>query len=623
MTEMTSHNNPDFGHGDVLVIDLIDRKMATVSDPGITSLTERHHLALDFDMRPATDLQIEKALSSVASKPVVLTISVGLPSLTALRLGRSLTKQGSKVFLYWPRERSIELLDKHRFWSYFRHTVFVRLVQLARAIRTPGRPSMGVLSGIRNRRRIRKILNVFEVDLQKARLQSKDLPLDFSSAAKSIFGSDVLNSDDVPYADNPIRGAGAYVRLDYWASLKAGGSYGHTCFLAKAAAAVSEDFECLFANRFELLDDYGVRQTLLPYQPNFVSSADLVLEGKAFEKRLGAELDRLKPVYVYERSVLGNFATARWCAQSHVPYILEYNGSELAMARSFGTPYDFETELEAIEHYTMQVATLINVISEPVAESLVARGIPRDRILVNPNAVDPDVYAPMSDGDRASAKARYGFSSSDIVVGFCGTFGGWHGIETLAAAMPEICAADSRIKFLLIGDGNLKHLVDDIVASHSLGDRVCDLGLVPQLEGAAALSVCDVLVAPHAQNIDGKTFFGSPTKLFEYMATGAGIVCSDLAQLGEVMRPALSVDDVRQGREPGEARGVLVAPGDVQDFVAAVSLLAANAELRSALGKNARSAVVDNYTWDIHVENIWRAIAGLPLRGYAQDKVAD
>ena len=50
------------------------------------------------------------------------------------------------------------------------------------------------------------------------------------------------------------------------------------------------------------------------------------------------------------------------------------------------------------------------------------------------------------------------------VIGFTGTFGGWHGVDVLAGAIPTICERAPRAQFLLIGDGNYKHLVDQEVA---------------------------------------------------------------------------------------------------------------------------------------------------------------
>src|SRR6185369_14047743 len=134
-------------------------------------------------------------------------------------------------------------------------------------------------------------------------------------------------------------------------------------------------------------------------------------------------------------------------------------------------------------------------------------------------------------------------------------------------------------------------------------------GRVPQAEGARLLGACDVFVSPHNSHMVDSRFFGSPTKLFEYMAMGQGIVCSDLEQLGEVLSPALRVRDVTSAAvQVASERAVLCTPGDVGEFVAAVVALVDRPDIAAALGRNARQAVLDIYSWRRHVENIWRFV---------------
>ena len=61
-------------------------------------------------------------------------------------------------------------------------------------------------------------------------------------------------------------------------------------------------------------------------------------------------------------------------------------------------------------------------------------------------------------------------------------------------------------------------------------------GMIFFIRVSQYLAAYDILVSPHVPNSDGAPFFGSPTKLFEYMTTGKGIVASNLDQIGEVLK---------------------------------------------------------------------------------------
>lgn len=619
----------------VLVVDVEKNAALAINAPELSVMTERHAINLlkGRELEPVANAVAAMTAFTGGDIIVMIVTTGGLPGHALLSAAGKQANIGKRVYFYWPREHAVEVVDHHRLKSYWRHWMFaVAAFKFLWVLRT----SKTLV--LETDKRVRDMAHAWQVativsgvsakhhDLRTAEVARTPVPAEAAIkkmrlGAAALFECEHLDEDNLPGASSKIAGAGGYVRLDYWSKLKTGGSYGHTCFLANSAAKMSKNFECVFANKYELLDWLGVRQTLLGHNSPARTSTDLIYYGNQFKDRLCAALNKLKPAYVYERSVLGNAAAAEWCDKHNVPYIVEYNGSELAMARTFGQPYELETELEKLEDYQFAVASVVNVISEPVADSLVARGIPREKILVNPNAVNPDVYKPLLADEMARSRAKYNLVADDVIVGFCGTFGGWHGIEVLAASLPAICAINPQIKFLLIGDGNLKPLVRDAIERNNLQNQVIDLGLIPQLEGAQAMATCDILVAPHAQNIDGKTFFGSPTKLFEYLAVGAAVVSSDLAQLGEIMRPALSLGDLAAAKAVTDERGVLVSPGSVEELVEAVAALARSPDIRRELAKNARAAVLENYTWDNHVRNIWRFLAGIPLKGYVNDRV--
>jgi glycosyltransferase involved in cell wall biosynthesis len=117
---------------------------------------------------------------------------------------------------------------------------------------------------------------------------------------------------------------------------------------------------------------------------------------------------------------------------------------------------------------------------------------------------------------------------------------------------------------------------------------------VAQEEGANYLAACDIFLSPHIPNPDGTKFFGSPTKLFEYMGMGKAIIASDLDQIGEVLEH--------------NKTAYLVPPGDVEALANAIAVVANDETLRIKLGENARKEVVAKYTWERHVERIFEQL---------------
>ena len=95
--------------------------------------------------------------------------------------------------------------------------------------------------------------------------------------------------------------------------------------------------------------------------------------------------------------------------------------------------------------------------------------------------------------------------------------------------------------------------------------------------------------------------FGSPTKLFEYMAMGKAIVASRLGQIGEVL-----VDN---------ETAVLVEPGSARELADAILRLSGSRDLRERLGAAARRAAIERHTWKQNAQrviDVYRALSEPP-----------
>jgi glycosyltransferase involved in cell wall biosynthesis len=183
-----------------------------------------------------------------------------------------------------------------------------------------------------------------------------------------------------------------------------------------------------------------------------------------------------------------------------------------------------------------------------------------------------------------------------MLAGFVGTFGPWHGALVLAEAIALLPGA-ARITFLLVGSGAERAEAERIVKTGGFERRVIFTGAVAHERVPALLDACDVLVSPHVPLADGSEFFGSPTKLFEYMAMGKAIVASRLGQIEDVLAD-------------GET-ALLVEPGDARALSEAIVRLSESAELRQRLGAAARREAVERHTWEHNAERVLRAYAAL------------
>ncbi len=560
---------------------------ATVTEAGLAETTERHHQAIRVGPL-ATCLN---PLAELARRPELLGVIVamerGWPGSSHLRFAAAARKQGRRVWFHWPAEQAVEVIDAGALSSYWRLWAYCTADLVKRRVKGLVRPQLHDAGA--------DVIERCSVALRQLYAEARPVP--FPTVTP-------------PAAGQRIPGLGVYLRTDYWVQLTSGGSYGHTCYVARELAAVSEDFTCLMASRFSMLDEFNLRQVVMPPASDSAAEIPLLAATWHYYPMLKVAFAMRRPAYIYERLCLGNFAAALVSRELGIPYILEYNGSEISMSRSFnGTSLEHEQMFVRAEEAAFRQATLITVVSQVLKDSLIARKVDPRKILVNPNGADPVQYAPPAPESRRAVRAELGFADGDCVVGFSGTFGGWHGIDVLAKAIPEICAQAPDARFLLIGDGSHKPMLDEAIAQHQLQSRVHSAGRVAQQEGARLLGACDLFVSPHNSHMIDSKFFGSPTKLFEYMAMGAGIVASDLEQLGEVLSPALRVTDLATpDLAVGRERAVLCTPGDVGELVAAVVGLIARPAVARALGSNARQAVIDQFSWAHHVEQVWRFV---------------
>ncbi len=377
-----------------------------------------------------------------------------------------------------------------------------------------------------------------------------------------------------------------YLRSQLWLGLAGGGSVAHTAGVIGGLSDAGAEVQVVASD--ELAGVGAHTRVIRPevWFDGWLRELEELAYNVAFTLGALRAARAFRPDVIYQRHTAFNVSGAIISRVLGLPLLLEFNSSEVWKGRYWGG-LRLERAALLVEAINLRAADRIVVVSRVLRDELLARGVPAARVVVNPNAVDTRSFRADVGGERVRGEIG---AASDVVVGFSGTFGAWHGIPTLARALCLVLEARPNARWLLLGDGPLRPLIDEALDRPRLAERVARVGMRPHAEMPGYLAACDILVSPHGKQADGGEFFGSPTKLYEYMASGRPIVASNIGQIAEVLTD--------------EESALLVPPDDPEALAAAVIRLIDDSCLRVRLGSKARAAAEARHTWRQNAERI-------------------
>jgi L-malate glycosyltransferase len=226
----------------------------------------------------------------------------------------------------------------------------------------------------------------------------------------------------------------------------------------------------------------------------------------------------------------------------------------------------FETPRQVgMERLAHRMATHVTAVSEAVADSVVALGVPRERITVIPNGVDAARFA---DGPSVEeARCELGADGSPL-VGSVGCLAARKDYGTLLAALARLAESGASFRAALVGDGVERAALAAQAEALGLAPRLRFLGERPHVE--RLLPGMDVFVLSSREE-------GIPNALLEAMAAGRPCVATAVGGTPEVLRD-------------GET-GWLVPPSDPAALAGALADALARPDEARRRGAAARRAV--------------------------------
>lgn len=305
----------------------------------------------------------------------------------------------------------------------------------------------------------------------------------------------------------------------------------------------------------------GILFELLEIGYNLVT---LFRVGRAM-RNTGAEL-------VYERYSLFLCATVWLARRRGIPVLLEINDSAVVDRLR---PLHLKGLARRIEAWCWRNATGLVFISGRFRELATTNYGQIAPSVVSPNAADVERFNPAR-FDREKLRAQRGLEGR-VVCGHIGVFARWHGLADFVARIVDRLGEAPKLCLLMVGDGEELPAVRELVAARGLADRILLPGRVAHEQVAEVVACMDYAVLPDSNE------YGSPMKLFEFMAMGVGVVAADYEPVREVIAD-------------GES-GWLFPHGDLDACVDRVLAVAAKPAEQRRVGDSARDYMVRERQW--------------------------
>jgi glycosyltransferase involved in cell wall biosynthesis len=205
----------------------------------------------------------------------------------------------------------------------------------------------------------------------------------------------------------------------------------------------------------------------------------------------------------------------------------------------------------------------------------------RERVHVIPLGFHLDDLLAIDGTTRASARASLGIDAGSLAVTTVGRLTAIKQQNLFLEAAKNLASSSSRFVFLVVGDGELRHELEQQAARLGIAAQVTFLGWRGDLQTIYAATDVFVLTSRNE---------GTPVALIEAMAAGVSCVSTDVGGVRDVI-----VDSTC---------GVVVPPEDVEALTDAVAMLANLPVTREEMGRRARLVVRERFGSDRLVSDI-------------------
>jgi len=272
-------------------------------------------------------------------------------------------------------------------------------------------------------------------------------------------------------------------------------------------------------------------------------------------------------------------------AKKHnVPFVIYVHAPQVWEAAKWGVKRPIWGKLlEKMETKSLKRADIVGCVSQQVADKLKRMGIPENKILVSPMAVDAHLF---SKANSWHIIEDYNLKDK-FILGWTGSFRSFHGLDILLHVFKKVHESINSSRLVLVGDGfemeNIVKLTNDL----GIKDAVVFTGRKSFPEIPDYVDAFDLAIVSARRASD---FHYSPLKLREYLGAGKATLAPNAGEI-----PRMFQDDIHLK---------LYNVGDIEGTAQKIIELYNDQEKRNLIAIRGKEYILKNGTWDVELEKL-------------------
>jgi glycosyltransferase involved in cell wall biosynthesis len=256
-------------------------------------------------------------------------------------------------------------------------------------------------------------------------------------------------------------------------------------------------------------------------------------------------------------------------------------------------PWHWKRFFDLQERWLPRHSRVVTVASRTLQTQMWGMGIPPEKVFYAPNCPGQDFFEQRGQGDWQTdqdVRARLGIGDAPMVI-YVGHLTLGDDLDVALHAFAQVLDRLPQAKLVIVGTGNGMAGLHALAANLHLDGSVIFTGWIEHAQVPAYLATANVAIYPYRDTLINRA--KCSIKILEYMAMGKAIVTSRVGQNLEYLEHNKS--------------GILVEPGNVQEFASGMLAALGDPGLAAQLGKEAQYRVAHHFNWSQRVVEIERA----------------